>query len=378
DGLERKYQVLQLDKSQIITRTATEITGTTKNRLYPSDIGMLVTDFLHTHFDDVMNYGFTADIEKRFDKIADGDLEWPKMLSAFYGPFHADVEKTLEEATRATGERVLGKDPDSGHTVVARISRYGKPIIMIGKMDEIAEGEKPRFANLKIGQSLETINYEDAMELFKLPSVLGQYKGQDIQVSSGRFGPYIKLGDAYVNLPPKEDVAEMTLERALELIEAKEAADAPIGIFKELPVTKGKGRFGPFVKWSNLFVNIPRAYSFDTLTMSQAAELIEAKLDKEANKYIQLWEKEKISVENGRWGPFIRFGKLMIKLPKLPDGGKMLPEHCINLSLDDVKAMIEVEYPDAFKEKKPAAKKPAAKKPAAKKAPAKKAPPKKG
>lgn len=375
-GVERKFRTVTLRNDKITSETETEITGTTSSRLYPSDLGMLVTDFLSEHFDEVMTYSFTADVEEKLDEIAKGGKEWRQTLKEFYFPFHSLVENTLENADRAKGRRDLGKDPVSGHTVLVQMTRYG-PVVQIGSQEEIAEDSKPRFANMRQGQSMETINFEEAMELFKLPKSLGEYKGQDIQVNIGRFGPYVKFGELYVNMPRTEDPMEISEARAIELIDAKLEENAPIAEHEGLPITKGKGRFGPFVKWNDLFVNVPKRIDFETISPADAIELIKEKVKKEAVKYIKVWEKEKISIENGRWGPFIRFGKKMIKIPKINDK-KAEPADLVDIGIEQVKEWIEVELPGAFAAKKAAAKKAsdnkvAAKKTAAKKAPAKKA-----
>ena len=169
DGVERKFNVLKLKDNAVSKVVDSELTGAVSNRLIPTDLGMLVSDFLSKHFSNIMDYSFTADIEKQFDIIADGGRGWTNMLTDFYTPFHATVEDTLENADRANGERILGKDPVSGRTLLVRMSRFGKPVAQIGAPDELEEDEKPRYANLRIGQSMETIGFEDAMELFKLP-----------------------------------------------------------------------------------------------------------------------------------------------------------------------------------------------------------------
>jgi DNA topoisomerase-1 len=364
EGVNRDFRQLTLKGGIISSKTKSEITGTTKNCLYPSDLGMVVSDFLSEHFAKIMDYGFTANVEDQLDKIATDGVDWKSMLKNFYGPFHETVESTLENAERAKGKRELGKDPVSGYAVLAQMTRFG-PVIQIGDRDEVQEGEKPRFANLKPGQSMETISFEEAMELFKLPRTIGHINDEEISVNTGRFGPYIKIGDMYVNLPRTLDPMTITMDEAKTLIEAKMDENAPIGHYQNLPITKGKGRFGPFIKWNEMFINIPVRFKLDTITRDQAVELIDAKVEKEANRYIQNWPGEKISIENGRWGPYIKFGKNNIKIPKV-DGQKVEDAYLQSVSLDIVKSWIEAEIPDAFKKKE-----------VVKKAPAKKAAPKK-
>ena len=202
---------------------------------------------------------------------------------------------------------------------------------------------------------------------------LGQYEGQDVSVGIGRFGPYVKYGETFISLPKGEDPLTVDMDRAIAVIREKELADAPIGSFKGEPVTKGKGRFGPFIRYKDLFINVPKAYDFDHLSQQDINELIEKKLDKEANRYIAQWEDEKIAIENGRWGPFVRFGKQMLKLGRKVDGEKYTAEDLKDIDLETVKAMIKEQVPDAFEKKKAAAKKKtAAKKSAAKKTAVKK------
>jgi DNA topoisomerase-1 len=233
--------------------------------------------------------------------------------------------------------------------------------------------DKPKFAKLKATQSIETISMEEALELFKLPLTLGEYEGQEVSVNIGRFGPYVKWGEQFISIPKGEEPTEVDLPRAIAIITAKQVEDAPIGFFDEKPITKGKGRFGPFIKWNDLFINVPRAYNFDTLTQNDCNELIEKKIEKEANRFIQQWPEEKIAIENGRWGPFIRFGKKMLKLTAGPNG-KYSPEELAGIELEEVKKMILVQEPKAFDKKTKASPK---KKAPAKKAAVKKAAPKK-
>ncbi len=361
EGVKRDFRILQLKDDKITSILSQENTGAEKGKLFPTDLGLVVTDFLNQHFEKVMDYSFTAGIEKEFDEIADGKVVWNKMVGDFYTPFHSGVEHTLENAERAVGERALGVD-ESGKAVIARMGRYG-PMVQIGSQ---GDEEKPRFAKLKNNQSIETISMEEAMELFKLPLILGEYEGLEVAVNVGRFGPYVKLGDQFISIPKGEDLFEVDLNRAIEIITAKQVEDAPIGFYEEKPITKGKGRFGPFIKWNDLFINIPRAYNFDTLTQQDCNELIEKKVEKEANRFIQQWPAEKIALENGRWGPFIRFGKKMLKLYGKDDKSKYTPEELAAIDLETIKKMIVAQDPKAF-DKKTTAKKTAVKKAAAKK-----------
>jgi DNA topoisomerase-1 len=362
EGVARNYRLLTLKNEQIAKATLTENTGAEKAKLFPTDLGLVVTDFLKQYFDDIMDYGFTARIENEFDDVAEGKLQWNKMIDDFYSPFKEDVDKTIETAERIKGERELGTDPQSGKPVIARMGRFG-PMVQIGSAEE---EETPRFASLQKGQSIETITLEEALDLFKLPAVLGEYEGKEVSVNIGRFGPYVKLGEDFISIPKGEDPFSVTLDRAIDLIKEKQQADAPIAEFEGKPVTKGKGRFGPFIKWNDMFINVPRRYNFDHLSPQDIRELIETKVEKEANRFIQQWPEEKIALENGRWGPFIRFGKKMIKLGRKEGGEKYTPEELTQVSLEEVKKMIIAEEPGAFdKPVKPA--RPAGGKAAAKK-----------
>ncbi len=347
EGTPRDLKIMSLKNGIISHKMKTEMTGTTKNALYPSDMGMLVTDFLSEHFDEIMEYGFTAGVEGDLDKIAIEGRDWQAMLKTFYTPFHAKVESTMENAERAKGRRELGEDPISGYKVLAQMTRFG-PVIQIGDRDELPEGVKPKFASLKPGQSLETISYDEAMDLFQLPKTLGHYKNEEVIINNGRYGPYVKFGETFINIPRGRDPMDVSLEDAQNWINEKIAENAPIGHYQDKPITKGKGRFGPFVKWNDLFVNIPVRYKLETINEEQAIELIETKLDKEANRYIQQFPDAKISIENGRWGPYIKFGKKNVKIPKV-DGEKLDSEILKTVSLDVVKSWIESEFPGSFK-----------------------------
>lgn len=345
---EREVVKITLNKTSIKKEILTEKFGGDKNKFVPTDIGEVVNEFLINNFDEILDYGFTAKVEADFDKIAEGNEEWKAMITDFYTKFHPKIEEVEENADRATGERLLGKDPKSGKNVYARIGRFG-PMIQIGESDD---KEKPTFASLMKNQNITTISLDEALELFKIPFDLQDYEGKPVSVGAGRFGPYVKFGDTFISLPKGEDPFSVNQERAEEIIREKQKADAPIATFNGEPVTKGVGRFGPFIKYQNIYVNVPKKYDFDNLSQSDINELIEAKLEKEANRYIQQWEKEKISIENGRWGPFIRFKKANIKIPKKADGEKYTAEELSVISFEEVKKWIEAEDKDAFKEEK--------------------------
>lgn len=372
---EREIMKMTLIKKDLTKELLTEKFGGDKNKFVPTDIGEVVNDFLTQNFAEILDYGFTAKVEQDFDDIANGEEKWKEVLQGFYKDFHPRIEDVEENADRASGERNLGTDPKTGKKVIARIGRFG-PIVQIGEQDD---EEKPVFASLMPSQNIATITLEEAMELFKVPFDLKDFEDKTVTVGVGRFGPYVKWGETFISLPRGEEALSITQERAEEIIAEKKIADAPIATFKGEPVTKGTGRFGPFIKFQSMFINVPKRYDFENLSQSDIDELIEAKLEKEANRYIQQWESEKISLENGRWGPFIKFGKAMFKIPKNKNEEKYTAEELADVSLDEVKKWITAQDKNAFKvkAKKAPAKKTAAKKTAVKKAPAKKAPAKK-
>ena len=365
---EREIVKMTLGKTTLKKEVLTEKFGGDKNKFVPTDIGEVVNEFLTNNFAEILDYGFTAKVEQDFDHIANGGEKWKDVLGSFYKEFHPKIEHVEENADRATGERLLGKDPKTGKNVYARMGRYGA-MIQIGEADD----EQKTFASIMQNQNIATITLEEALELFKLPFDLKEVDGKAVSVGVGRFGPYVKWGETFISIPKGEDPLSVNQQRAEEIINERKIADAPIATYKGEPVTKGTGRFGPFIKYQSIFVNVPKKYDFENLSQSDINELIDAKLEKEANRYIQQWEKEKISIENGRWGPFIKFGKGMFKIPKNKKDEKYTAEELAQVSLDEVKKWITAQDKTALAEKKkPAVKKVAAKKPAAKKSPAKK------
>ena len=350
---EREIVKLTLAKTGLKKEILTEKFGGDKNKFVPTDIGIVVNDFLTTNFNEILDYGFTAKVEQDFDEIAKGEEKWKDVLKNFYSSFHPKIEDVGENADRATGERLLGQDPKTGKNVYARIGRFG-PMVQIGETDS---DEKPIFASLMATQNIVTITLEEALELFKVPFDLQDYEGKTITVGVGRFGPYVKWGEAFISLPKGENPLSVDYDRAVAIIEEKKKADAPVTSYKGEPVTKGVGRFGPYLKYQDIYINVPKKYDFENLSQKEVEELIEAKLDKEANRYIQQWEKEKISIENGRWGPFIKFKKANFKIPKKQDDTKYTAEELKEISLDQVKKWILEQDKTAFAEKKTAKKK---------------------
>jgi DNA topoisomerase-1 len=369
EGTRRDFRVFKLEKDQVSKIMEQENTGAEKSKLFPSDLGLVVTDFLKQYFGDIMDYSFTARIEEEFDEVAEGKMKWNKVIDDFYLPFKKDVDNTIENAERIKGERELGIDPGSGKPVFARMGRYGA-MIQIGVADD---EEKPRFAKIPTGQSIETITYDEAMNLFGAQGSMGLYEEKEVSVNVGRFGPYVKWGEEFISLPKGTDLGTVDLDSAIRHIKQKQIADAPVGTYDQKPITKGKGRFGPYIKYDGMFINVPRRYDFDNLSQSDMDELIDAKVKKEANRFIQRWPNEKISVENARWGPVLKFGKKILKLNLKADGTKYTADEAATIPLEDIKAMIAAQVPNAFGKKKAAPKKKAvAKKAGVKKKAAKK------
>ncbi|HET6243248.1 MAG: type I DNA topoisomerase [Bacteroidetes bacterium] len=303
EGVERSYRSLTLSSNNIKKETLTEITGAEKNKLFPTDIGMVVTDFLVEHFKNILDYNFTAKVEKEFDEIAEGQIEWNKMIDSFYKNFHKAVEVTLETSERASGERKLGIDPVSGKPVYARIGRFG-PIVQLG--ESIEGEEKPKYAGLRPNQRLEQISLEDALELFKLPRQIGQFEDNEMTVSIGRFGPYIKHKSAFYSLKKEDDPYSIEQDRAIELIEAKRKAD------KEKVIK-----------------------TFD------------------ANKEVQIL--------NGRWGPYISIGKNNFKIPKEKEPTSLTLEECLKIAAEAPAPKFKGKAKAAAKTKVPVKAKPKAK-----------------
>lgn len=351
EGQERNYTQLTLQNSKVGEKLLKENTGSDKGKLVPTDIGTIVTDFLVKNFGNILDYNFTAKVEQDFDEIAEGNIDWATMMQEFYNKFHPNVKEVEANAERESGERILGKDAD-GRQVSVRLGKFG-PMAQIGEADD----EDKKFASLMADQNIGSITLEDALNLFLLPKSLGEYKGEEVEVNNGRYGPYVRHGSVFISLPRGEDPLSLSKERAQELIDEKALADAPIAVYKGESVQKGVGRFGPFIKWNGLFVNVSKKYNFDNLSQADIEELIEDKLQKNIDKVLHNWEEEGILVEKARWGrSVITKGKIKIELSKDVDATK--------LTLAEVQEMIA--------KKTPAKKTPAKKTTTAKKAPAKK------
>ncbi len=329
DGTPRAYRILTLSGGAISEQTASENTGAEKMKLFPTDIGMVVNDFLVEHFPTIVDLNFTAYVEGEFDQIAEGTMNWRDMIAEFYKPFHTTIGNVKDTAERATGARILGKDPVSGKDVVARIGRFG-PMIQIGSAED---EDKPKFASLRREQSIQSITFQEAMDLFKLPRTLGERDGEVVSAGIGRFGPFVKLGSTYASLTPEDDALSISLQRAIELIDLKKAASATtqLGEFLGEPIVTGRGRFGPYVKHRNLYANIPKAEDPAAITLERAIELIQAKQANAAANILKTFDGSSIQVLKGRYGPYITDGKKNVNVPKDKKPEDMTLEECTTL-----------------------------------------------
>ncbi len=285
EGKTRNYRVLQLKNNKVELKELQEQYGVEKSKMFPSDIGVLVNDFLVQHFQNIVDYNFTATVEKQFDEIAQGLQEWTKMIHSFYQPFHKDVENTIENADRANATRELGFDPESGKPVSVKIGRYG-PYVQIGENDENSE-EKPRYASLRPGQMVETIGLEEAMELFKMPKKLGLFEEKEVSVGIGRFGPYIRHNNTFTSITKEDDPYTIDLSRAIELIQLKREKDASklIKSFEENELVKVlNGRWGPYIAYGKQNIKIPKGTEAASLTFEDILKLAGGKLPEEDTK----------------------------------------------------------------------------------------------
>lgn len=286
EGTPRDYRVLSLDNKGVHSATKTENTGAEKNKLFPTDIGMVVNDFLVENFDKIMDYDFTASVEKQFDDIAEGQLKWNEMIKQFYSGFHQSLEDVLENSERATGERKLGEDPKSGKPIIARIGRYG-PMVQIGSADD---EEKPKFASLRKDQSITSITLDEALDLFKLPRTVGKYEGEEVVAAIGRFGPYLRHKGAFTSIKEADGDTPMDIEidRAIEVIEAKRKADRE-RIIKTFPEAEEnmqllKGRWGPFLKVGKKNFKLPKDAEPEELTYEDCLKIMAEAPDKKKGK----------------------------------------------------------------------------------------------
>lgn len=274
NGTERKFMEFTLRLGVVKSEEKKQMTGAEKQKLFPTDIGMVVNDFLCENFKEILDYNFTASVEEEFDEVAEGKIKWPEMMKKFYWPFHKEVVKTIEFAEKKTADKELGKDPNTGKLVVARIGRFGPMVQIWTAQDE----EKPKFASLKPGQTIETLTLEDALGLFALPRIAGKYEGE--------------------------------------------------------PITVAVGKFGPYAKYKTLFVSIPKTLDPYTITMEELAPLIEKKIDTEKNKYINTFDNKgkKLEVLNGLYGAYIKYEGNNYKIPKWgKDATDLTMKDCLDI-----------------------------------------------
>ena len=306
--------------SEVCKKVNKENYGSNKGKLVPSEVGILVNEFLTNNFKNIIDYNFTASVENEFDLIANGSKDWKAIIHKFYDPFSLVIDDVQKNAKRETGERVLGEDPKSGRQLSVKLGKYG-PIAQIGKVDE---EEKPLFASLLPDQQISKITSEEALKLFELPVYVGDFDDERVEANIGRYGPYIRHKKVFIPIPEGFNPFTITIEKSIELIKAKMEAQKPILVYKSHDVTKGKGRFGPYLKWNNTFINVNKNYDFDSLTEDECIELIEEKIKKDKEKIIMNWSSEGITIEKGRWNKiYIIKGKKKVPIAKNVDPWKI-------------------------------------------------------
>ena len=342
DGIERPYLQLSLISGKINTKSLIETVNSDKGKLVPTDIGKIVTDFLVNHFEEILDYNFTANLESDFDLIADGKKNWKQVMKSFYSSFHPTVDDVMANADRESGERILGVHPENGRQVSVRLGKFG-PMVQVGTNED---EDKPLFASVPIDMQMSSISFDEALSLFQLPKNLGVYDGKTVEVNNGRYGPYVKHGEAFISLPKGANPLDIEFDFAIAVIKEKQEADAPIYNYNNEPVQKGKGRFGPFIKWNGLFINVNKKYDWDNLSDEDIITLIEDKLQKEKDKLIHNWKEAGIRVEKARWGRHhVIKGKTKVELAKTVEVAEM--------TLEEAEALIEKA---SSKSKKPKAK----------------------
>lgn len=314
-GSEREYIQLKLKNGNVHESVKKEKYGYEKDKIFPTDIGIVVNEYLQDNFNEIMDYGFTANVEKEFDDIAEGKIKWQEMINQFYDDFHHSIEDAITYSTKASGERLLGSDPKTNANVYAKLGKYG-PMVQIG---ENYEDEKPRYARMKKTQSIESITLEEALDLFKLPKTLGDYEGEPLVIGIGRFGPYVKYHNNFVSIPKTEEPTDITYERAIELIELKKKGDqdhAPrlLGEHDGKEVFVAAGRYGPYLKYDDKNITLDKGTVVSEMTLEKAAEIIDGSATR--NVLVNFKENDNIKVMNGRYGAYITDGTNNSKIPK--------------------------------------------------------------
>ncbi len=315
DGIEREYKIWTLKRNKLSSNNKKEKVGYDKGKLMPTDIGSVVNQFLMDHFTEIMDYNFTAEVEQHFDKIAQGRMEWKKMIGGFYKGFHQTIENTLKHSEKASGERLLGVDPASGLNVYAKLARFGT-VVQIGRSNS---EDKLRFAKMLPHQSIDTITFEEAMDLFKLPRVVGNGEAGDIVANIGRYGPYLLYDKKFYSVPKSEDLWSITLERCLEIIAAKQKADldkqaSVIGEWNGESLSVAVGRFGPYILYNKHFYALPKGTDIHSVSVEQAIETIQKAETKNILKSFE--EDSELKVSKGRFGAYISYKKSNYRIPK--------------------------------------------------------------
>ena len=318
--------------SKVTKKVNSEKYGSNKGKLVPSEVGLLVNQFLTNNFKNIIDYNFTASVENEFDLIASGSKDWKTIIKKFYDPFSLVIDDVQKNAKRETGERILGTDPKTGRQLSVKLGKYG-PIAQIGKVDE---DEKPIFASLLPDQQISKISEAEALKLFDLPVYVGDFEEEKVEANIGRYGPYIRFQKIFISIPEGYNPFTITIEKSIELIKEKREAERPILVYKDNDVTKGKGRFGPYLKWNGTFINVNKKYDFDNLTENDCIELIEEKIKKDKEKILMNWSSDGITIEKGRWGKiYVIKGKKKIPLAKNVDP--------LKISLDQAKDFLKIK-----------------------------------
>ena len=329
-GKERQYCCLTMTNDGVKEEMKKEKYGYEKDKLIPTDVGIIVNDYLQENFKEIMDYGFTADVEKEFDDIADGKANWQEMMSRFYGGFHQQVDTAINYSTKASGERLLGYDPKTNEKVFAKLGKYG-PMVQIG---EAYADSKPRYARLQADQFIDTITLEEALDLFRLPRTLGEWKGKVVSVGVGRFGPYVRYDGTFESIPKTDDPYSITLERCIELLENKMKKTAErtphlVGHFEGKEILAAAGRYGPYIKYDGKNYTLDKNMSVDSLTEEQAIEIIQNKETR--NVLVSYSEDPNLKVMNGRYGPYITNGTDNFKIPKDMMANKLTYQDCLRI-----------------------------------------------
>ncbi len=320
-GKERQYEHIILRDHTIQEVMKREKFGTEKDKIFPTDVGIVVNDYLQENFKDIMDYGFTADVEKEFDDIAEGKEKWQDMLQRFYGNFHQTVDYALNFSSKASGERLLGYDPATNDKVFAKLGKYG-PMVQIG---ENYVDEKPRYARLRPNQFIDTITLDEALELFKLPRILGEWEGKEVSVGAGRFGPYVRYNNTFVSIPKDKDPLDVSLEEAIQMLEDKRQKDAEkaprlVGQLNGKDIFAAVGRYGPYLKYDGKNITLGKGTDVKNLTEEEAVDFLQNQYNK--NVLRTFTEDENVKVINGRYGAYISNGNNNYRIPK-----GILPEH---------------------------------------------------